>query len=51
MPQFSWGNMKSLKEIPEATKVDPLKKLREFYEKVRVPCMDVTVGFAILRLM
>lgn len=31
--KFSWGNIKSLKEIPEQRNVDPMVKLREFFDK------------------
>ena len=31
--QFNWGNIKSLKEIPEASKVDPMARLRSFFDK------------------
>jgi hypothetical protein len=37
MPQFSWGNLQSLKEIPEAKNGDPLTTLREFYKEVSDP--------------
>lgn len=33
MAKFSWGNLHSLKDAPEANGVDPMKKLREFYEE------------------
>jgi hypothetical protein len=32
--QFGWGNIKSLKEIPEQENVDPMVRLRSFYDKV-----------------
>uniref|UniRef100_A0A7S4IA98 Peptidase M16 N-terminal domain-containing protein n=1 Tax=Odontella aurita TaxID=265563 RepID=A0A7S4IA98_9STRA len=32
---FSWGNMKSLKEDPESNGVDVMAELRKFYEQVR----------------
>jgi secreted Zn-dependent insulinase-like peptidase len=35
MAKFSWGNLKSLKEIPKLKNVDPLEKMREFYKEVR----------------
>lgn len=31
MANFSWGNMKSLKDIPAVLGVDPMKELRDFY--------------------
>ncbi|GBG26802.1 Insulin-degrading enzyme [Hondaea fermentalgiana] len=33
---FGWGNLRSLREDPAAAGVDPLKKLREFYNKYYV---------------
>lgn len=33
--QFGWGNLKSLKEIPERMNINPLLMLREFFDKVR----------------
>ena len=38
--KFGWGNYRSLKEIPESQGHEPLKMLREFYDKV---CMFVNV--------
>ena len=43
--KFGWGNYRSLKEIPESQGHDPLKMLREFYDKV---CMSVIVGINIV---
>ena len=31
--KFSWGNLNSLRDIPEAEGVDPMTKLRAFYEE------------------
>jgi nardilysin len=32
--QFQWGNIKSLKEIPEQLNVDPMLRLRNFFNQV-----------------
>lgn len=33
MAKFSWGNLRSLREIPQALGVDPLVELRRFYNQ------------------
>jgi nardilysin len=39
--KFGWGNYRSLKEIPERHGHDPLKMMREFYDKVCLACAFV----------